>query len=363
MEITLRNITVRDIFEGYSDNGENGVVAYGGLLDVRPPYQREFVYKDDKRNAVIDTVRKDFPLNIMYWAKTGDNTYEILDGQQRTISICQYLKSEYSIDNIYFHNLSNDEKEQILDYKLSIYICEGTDSEKLDWFRIVNVAGEPLKEQELRNAVYAGSWVTDAKRHFSRSNAPAVVISEKYVKGVSLRQDYLEKAIKWISDNKIEAYMAENQHEPNSMELWLYFQSVISWTKALFPIHNGREKLLTAIDWGYLYNQYHTNSYDSLVFESRISELLLDEDVDSKKGIYLYLFDGNEKHLNLRDFRDSVKRIKYQEQDGICAICLERTDYKDAQADHITPWSLGGKTNIENCQMLCASCNRTKSNI
>ena len=225
MNIELHKITVRELTKGYVDNNENGVRAYGGRLDVRPPYQREFVYKEKQRDAVIDTLIQGFPLNVMYWAVVDDASerrddngatlgsvasYEIIDGQQRTISICQYVNGDFAFNFRYFHNLQPDEQEQILNYDLQIYICSGTDSEKLKWFRTINIAGEALTEQELRNAVYAGSWVSDAKRYFSKNGAPAAKIGNDYLNGSAIRQDYLETAIDWISDGNIEVYMSNH---------------------------------------------------------------------------------------------------------------------------------------------------------
>src|SRR5690554_6759538 len=192
MEINLKNITIRDLVKDYKNNPDGGVSGYGGLLDIRPPYQREFVYNDKQREAVIDTVKKGFPLNVMYWAVRDNGDFEIIDGQQRTISICQFVNSDFSYKDRYFHNLSDDEQEKILDYELTVYECSGTDSEKLEWFKTINIAGEELTDQELRNAVYHGSWVTDAKRYFSKSNCPAYQIGSRYLRGTPIRQDYLE---------------------------------------------------------------------------------------------------------------------------------------------------------------------------
>ncbi len=203
MKIELKEITIRDLINGYEDNQEEGVVAFNGKLDVRPPYQREFIYKDKQREAVINTITKDFPLNVMYWAVREDGSFEIIDGQQRTISICQYVYNEFSYKERLFNNLQKDEKEQILNYKLMVYFCEGTDSEKLDWFETINIAGEQLTKQELRNAVYSGSWVTDAKKKFSKNGCPAYQIASDYLNGSAIRQDYLETAIKWFSENHI----------------------------------------------------------------------------------------------------------------------------------------------------------------
>ena len=226
MKIQLKEITVRELTSGYQDNDENGVIGFGGKLDIRPPYQREFIYKDKQRDAVIDTITKDFPLNVMYWAVREDGNFEVIDGQQRTISISQYVAGDFAFKNRYFHNLQNDEKEQILNYKLMVYFCSGEDSEKLEWFKTINIAGERLTDQELRNAVYSGSWVSDAKKYFSKSGCPAYNIGNDYLSGSTIRQDYLETTINWISEGTIENYMAKNQHEPNANELRLYFNSV-----------------------------------------------------------------------------------------------------------------------------------------
>lgn len=361
MKIELQKIKIREVANGYKDSQEDGVVAYGGLLDVRPAYQREFIYKDDKRNAVIDTVRKGFPLNVMYWVKTKQGTYEVLDGQQRTISICQYINKEYSINYQFFHNLTEGERNEILDYELMIYICEGTEKEQLDWFRVINIAGEKLTEQELRNAVYTGEWLTDAKRYFSKNSCPAYKIANKYLNGVANRQDYLQTALRWISarDGKvIEDYMSEHQHDEDANELWLYFTAVIDWVKILFPTYR---KEMKGIEWGLLYNKYHNNHYNSKQLEKRILELIDDDEVGSIKGIYEYLFDGEEKHLSLRQFDDKTKRKVYEQQKGICADCGKHFEIEEMEADHIDPWHDGGKTTIDNCQMLCRHCNRRKS--
>ena len=194
MEIELKEITVRKLTEKYQDKNESGIVGYNGRLDIRPPYQREFIYKEKQRNAVIDTLSRGFPLNVMYWAVKEDGNFEMIDGQQRTISICQYVQGDFSLplfnflDNRSFHNLQDDEQKKILDYKLMVYLCSGTDSEKLEWFKTINIAGEKLTDQELRNAVYSGSWVTDAKRHFSKNSCPAYEIGSSYLTGSPIRQ-------------------------------------------------------------------------------------------------------------------------------------------------------------------------------
>ena len=358
MEIKLHKITVRDLTNGYADNAEQGVKAFGGKLDVRPPYQREFVYGDKQRAAVIDTLTQGFPLNVMYWATRDDGTFEIIDGQQRTISICQYVNGDFAYLFKYFHNLQEDEKEQILNYELQVYICSGTDSEKLKWFETINIAGEKLTEQELRNAVYAGSWVSDAKRYFSKNNCVAYGLASKYVSGSPIRQDYLETAIRWISKGNIEVYMGNHQHDPNAVALWNHFSSVINWVKALFPKYR---KEMKSVDWGTLYEKFKEQSLDATALEEKVTKLMMDSDVQKKSGIYAYVLDGDEHHLGIRAFDDNTKREVYERQQGICKICGKHFDIEQMEADHITPWKEGGRTIAENCQMLCRECNRRKS--
>ena len=305
MNIDLKEITVRELTEGFQDNNEAGVTGYRGRLDIRPPYQREFIYKDKQRNAVIDTVRKDFPLNVMYWAVRDDTHFEVIDGQQRTLSICQYVNGDFSIRGLAFHNLQKDQQEQILDYKLMVYFCSGTDSEKLDWFKTINIAGERLTDQELRNAVYAGPWTADAKRYFSKTGCPAYGLASDYVQGSPIRQDYLETAIDWHSEEKIEEYMSAHQHDSNASMLWHYFQGVINWAKTTFPKYR---KEMKGVPWGVLYNQFQGKPLDTARLEQQVAKLMLDEDVTRKSGIYSYVLDRDERHLSIRTFSESNKR-------------------------------------------------------
>ena len=361
MKIEPKEITVSDLVEGYHDDGEGGVRGYGGKLDIRPPFQREFVYKAKQRDAVIETIVKGFPLNVMYWAAHQNGTYEVIDGQQRTISVAQYVVGDYSLDGRYFHNLQDDEQEQILDYALQVYVCEGTASEKLAWFKIINIAGAELTDQELRNAVYAGQWVSDAKRYFSRPNSPAYAVGNKYVTGSPIRQDYLQTAIRWIKDGDqtIEEYMAAHQHDQTATALWNHFQSVINRAAAVFPKYRNPMK---GVDWGGLYERLCDESLDPEWLESKVASLMMDDDVTKKAGIYPYLLTGEEKHLNIRVFSDAMKQGAFERQDGICMLCEKPFKMSEMEADHILPWSKGGKTNTGNCQMLCKPCNRSKSN-
>lgn len=356
MKIELKEISVSQLTDGYKDNSENGVIGYGGKLDIRPPYQREFIYKDIQRDAVIDTVNKDFPLNVMYWAVREDGNFEVIDGQQRTISICQYVKGDFSINGMYFHSLQSDKQKQILKYPLMVYFCTGEPSEKLEWFETINIAGEELTNQELRNAVYSGSWVSDAKRYFSKNSRAK--IGDEYLSGSANRQEYLETAINWISSGNIKEYMSKNQHEPNANELWLYFQSVINWVKTTFPKYR---KEMKGIQWGFLYNEFKNHRFDSQKLEVEITKLMQDEDITNKKGIYEYLLTGKEKFLNIRTFSDNQKREAYERQKGICVKCGMEFELHEMEADHITPWHEGGKTSADNCQLLCREDNRRKS--
>lgn len=359
MVITLKEITVQELTSGYVDNEEDGVRGFSGKLDIRPPYQREFVYSDSKRDAVIDTIEAGFPLNVMYWADREDGTYEIIDGQQRTISICQYVTGDFPHNMLFFNNLQDDEKEKILNYRLMIYVCRGTDSEKLKWFETINIAGEELNKQELLNAVYAGSWLSDAKRFFSKNNCAAYRLASKYLKGEVKRQDYLATAIQWISKGNTPIYMATHMYDPNANALWLYFQEVVNWVKTLFPIYR---KEMKGQDWGKLYDTNKNRMLDAKVLEKEVKVLMEDVDVSKKTGIYPYVFDHDERHLNIRIFDARMRREAYERQQGICPMCGEHFDIGQMEADHIKPWSKGGKTIAENCQMLCVDCNRRKSN-
>lgn len=360
MKIQQIEVTIGEVAQGYVDNAEEGVVGYGGMLNIRPKYQREFVYDNKKRNAVIETIKKGFPLNVMYWVKNNSGDYEVLDGQQRTVSFCRYVSGMFSLDEKYFHSLTETEKRQILDYKLLVYVCEGNDKEKLDWFRVINIAGERLYEQELRNATYTGPWLTHAKSLFSKTNCAAYNLAKDYVNGSPIRQDFLEVALRWISKGNIEEYMSVHQFDPNANELFTYFRNVIEWAKQTFTKYRREMK---GIDWGSLYDAYHENIYDTIALETEIAKLMADDDVTNKKGIYCYVLSKNEKYLNIRQFTMSERRTKYEEQQGRCAKCGKYFEFDQMDADHIVPWSKGGKTSLDNCQMLCVNCNRVKSDM
>lgn len=363
MQIEQRKVTVREVTEGYFNDAEEGVTGYDDRLDIRPKYQREFVYKDNQRDEVIRTVMRGLPLNVMYWCRTRQDTYEVLDGQQRTISLCEYVDGSFSVDDKYFYNLPGDQQDKILDYELFVYVCDGTDSEKLDWFKIINIAGERLTDQELRNAVYAGSWVSDAKRYFSKTGCAADTLAGDYLKGASIRQEYLETAISWAAaadGETIEGYMAKHQNEPTAQALWSYFRSVIEWVEAIFP---KKRKEMKGLAWGLFYNEHGKRTdLDPKALEAEIQRLMGDEDVTKKSGIYEYLLTGSERALSIRAFDRRDALAAYEKQHHKCAICGEEFEFEEMQADHIKPWSKGGHTTPENCQMLCRDCNLKKSN-
>lgn len=365
MEIRPLNIKIRDLIKGYENNNYDGVIAYEGKLDIRPPYQRNFVYNDNQRNAVIDTVMRELPLNIIYWADREDGTYEVIDGQQRTISICEFGMNNFSIDIndrlLGFTNLSQEMKDKFLDYELLVYVCSGTDDEKLEWFKTINIAGEELYPQELRNAVYHGPWLNDAKIWFSRISCPAHKIGNSYVKAKVNRQEYLELALKWISTKQnitIEEYMRIHQYDEDAKELWEYYAEVIRWIESIFI---KKRKEMSSVDWGTLYLKYKDKHFDPEEVESRISELYQDVELKNKSGVYEYILTGNSKYLNLRIFEDHIKKSIYEKQDGKCAHCSKEFPLNQMHADHIKPWSLGGKTEPDNCQVLCQFCNAKKS--
>ena len=379
MRVELRSIPIRDLVAGYQDKSilEEGIVGYSGRLNIRPAYQREFVYNDAQRNSVIHSVMHRLPLNVMYWVRHSEDEYEILDGQQRSISICQFVTGVFSIldssgNPKYFNNLSDALKEEILSYELMVYFCEGSNQEKLDWFRTINIAGEKLTNQELRNAVYTGSWLAFAKKYFSKTGCPAYSFANRYLRGAPIKQDYLETALLWIADAQgltIEEYMANHQEDliPSNtvnfkFELWDYFQQVIMWVSNLFPNYR---KDMKGMPWGILFNKYRSHSFDPVVLEATYRKLLQDEEVQVKnntKGFYYYLITGQEKHLNLRSFDFKQKETAFTNQNGVCNICNKTFTFDEMEADHIIPWSKGGKTIQSNCQVLCKVCNNTKSN-
>ena len=261
----------------------------------------------------------------------------------------------------YFHNLTDGEQNRILDYELMIYFCEGTDIERLDWFRVVNIAGEKLTDQELLNAAFTGSWLSDAKLKFSKTNCVAYLLANdggQLLTGIHIRQHYLETTLSWINNGQIQNYMALHQHDGNADELWQYFQEVIAWVRRTFTTYRHE---MNNVQWGELFNKYKNDKLSASKLETEIAELMLDDEVTKKSGIYNYILSKDEKYLNIRTFTPKQKREAYERQKGICTKCKEHFAFSEMEGDHIKPWREGGKTNTENCQMLCKNDNRRKS--
>ncbi len=370
MTIKQIEVTVGEITNGYVNNDELGVRGYGGLLDIRPPYQREFIYNEKEQKAVITTVLHEYPLNVMYWVKRSDDAecpYEVMDGQQRTLSLCEYVAGKFSYDFKNFFNQPKDIQDRILNYKLTVYVCEGKASEKLEWFKTINIAGKPLNDQEISNAIYAGPFVSDAKRHFSKSNCGAYRLGKDLVNGTPIRQDFLKKALEWIADHETRAghrqtavgYMADHQHDPNANNLWTYFQTVLNWAITNFDMKKFK-KIMRGLDWAWLYDKYGSETLDTVALSKRISELMRDSEVQRQTGIIPYVLTGDEHHLDLRSFPEDIKLAVWEQQHHICPLCGKEYDFEFMEGDHITPWRDGGRTVIENCQMLCRECNRRK---
>lgn len=371
MTIKQTEVTVREITDGYVNNEEQGVRGLKGQLDIRPPYQREFIYNEKEQQAVIKTVLNGYPLNVMYWVKRSDDAecpYEVMDGQQRTLSLCEYVAGKFSYEFKNFFNQPKDIQERILDYKLTVYVCEGEASDKLEWFRTINIAGKPLNEQEINNAVYAGPFVTDAKRHFSKSNCAAYRLGKDLVNGTPIRQDFLKKALEWMAEHETRnghpqsevGYMSVHQHDPNANNLWTYFQNVLNWATTNFDLRKFR-RIMKGLDWAWLYDKYGSETLDTEALGKRISILTRDSEIQRQTGIIPFVLTGDEHYLDLRTFPDDIKLAKWEEQEHKCSLCGKEFDIEFMEGDHITPWKDGGRTVAENCQMLCRECNRRKS--
>lgn len=370
LKIEQKEVTIGEITKGYINNDEQGVRGYYGLLDIRPPYQREFIYNEKEQQAVIATVLNGYPLNVMYWVKRSNDAecpYEVMDGQQRTLSLCEYVAGKFAYDFKNFFNQPEDIRKRILNYPLTIYVCEGEASEKLEWFKTINIAGKPLNDQEIHNAIYAGPFVSDAKRHFSKTNCGAYRLGKDLVNGSTIRQDFLKKALEWMADHEtrngktqtLVGYMAEHQHDPNANNLWSYFQNVLNWAITNFNMKKFR-KIMKGLDWAKYYDIFHEQTLDVKGIEQKISELVGDDEIQKQQGIIPYVLTGDEHYLDLRAFPDKIKLAVWEMQQHKCAVCGNEFDIALMEGDHITPWKDGGRTTIENCQMLCRECNRRK---
>ena len=385
MEIIKTAITIRELCESYQNDTETdierGVYAYGGKLCVRPAFQRSFVYKKPQENAVIDTAIKGFPLNIMYWVDNGDGTYDCLDGQQRTISLCNFVDgvSSYKsplINNgkeAYFDTLQRinpDKAEQFMNYELEVYICRGTKAEQMEWFRTINIAGEKLYPQELRNISYVSKWLSDAKRYFSKANpsgkCPAENLGGQYTSKNANRQELLEQVISWRigsdKDEDICQYMEEHMHDEDASDLWNYFNDVISWITQTFLVEY--DKGMASVNWGKLYNAYHDADIDPDWVYDKFYELIeyrASKELDvSVAKICEYCITQDDSLLKHRQFSDAQRTTLYNRQKGICPDCDQHFLKANMQAHHIVPWYNGGLTELSNGVMLCGECHRQR---
>ena len=383
--ILKTDLTVRDINAGfvYNEYEGKGLFGWDGKLIIQPEYQRNYIYADGKRDvAVVDSLLKGYPLGLLYFVKVGEDKYEILDGQQRVTSFGRFITDKFAIKDEhgmeqYFDGLAKNLQDKILDSQLTIYICEGEESEIKQWFKTINIVGVPLNNQELLNAIYSGPFVTMAREEFSNSQNANIQKWSAYIKGDVNRQEYLATALNWVSKGNIDNYMSQHRFDTNIVELKSYFNSVIDWISSVFKDVKSDMK---GLEWGRLYETYHTNSYDPNKVSESLSKLYADPQVQDTKGICEYILGGcqDTKLLNIRVFDDTIKRVVYEKQTqdaknkqvSNCPLCALGNDnnkariweLKEMDADHVTAWSKGGSTDIDNCQMLCQTHNRAKGN-
>ena len=383
--ILKTDLTVRDINEGfvYNEYEGKGLFGWNGRLTIQPEYQRNYIYADGKRDvAVIDSLLKGYPLGLLYFVKVGEDKYEILDGQQRVTSFGRFITNKFAIKDEhgmeqYFDGLAKNLQDKILDSQLTIYICEGEESEIKEWFKTINIVGVPLNNQELLNAIYSGPFVTMAREEFSNSQNANIQKWSAYIKGDVNRQEYLATALNWVSKGNIDSYMSQHRFDTNITELRTYFNSVITWASTVFK---DVKSDMRGLEWGRLYEKYHNNSYDPNKVSEILCKLYADPQVQDTKGICEYILGGckDTKLLNIRVFDDNTKRVVYEKQTqeaelkdiSNCPLCAIGNDnnknriweLKEMDADHVTAWSKGGSTDIDNCQMLCQTHNRAKGN-
>jgi len=386
----LTDVTISEICKGftYSELEGKGLFGWSGKLTIQPEYQRNYLYAEAKmEEAVIESVLKGYPLGLIYFNKVGENAYEVLDGQQRITSLGRFMTDKFPLFDEngkphYFTKMPTDKKEIINNSTLTIYICEGEESEIKDWFRTINIAGIELKPQEISNAVFSGPFVTAAKAEFSNSTNANIQRWQSYINGNANRQDYLRRALEWVcKSNKtedVELYMSQHRYDNNIDELKNYFNTVLDWIDGVFV---DVEKEMKGLEWGALYEQYHNNPYDPEEVSKMVQKLYADAAVKNRKGIFEYILGGcqDTKLLDIRFFEESVKKAKFKQQEieakekGVsnCPMCAASGQqnlvsklyaYKEMDADHVTAWSKGGASTIENCQMLCKSHNRSKGN-
>lgn len=390
MITTLRtDITIEESCKGFVYNELEGKGLFGlsGKLTIQPEYQRNYLYaKQKKEEAVIQSVLKGYPLGLIYFNKIGIDKYEVLDGQQRITSLGRFLTGKFPLLDTsgmphYFGAMPDDQKKIINETKLTIYVCEGTETEIKEWFKTINIAGIPLNKQEVANAVYSGPFVTKAKEEFSNSQNANIQKWSAYIKGDVLRQEYLRVALEWVckseADEDVEAYMSQHRHDTDIQELKTYFTSVIDWISGVF---SDVESEMRGIEWGRLFETYHNQPYDPVKVSDKLHELYADGAVKKRAGIFEYILGGckEPRLLEIRIFEESTKKAVYTQQTDeakkcgksncpLCALEIGNNSkriwkFNEMDADHVTAWSKGGATDISNCQMLCKTHNRAKGN-
>lgn len=373
MKQELIKVSIRDLFNGYKNKNDEGVFAYNGNLTLRPMYQREFIYNEKESALVIDTIIHGCCINLFQWAKKDDGKYECVDGQQRSISICEFVNNTYSImynnQPNYFYNLPKDLQEKILNYELTINLITGTNDEIKDWYKRINIPGKSHTEQEIRNASYCGPFLEILKKWLSKPNGIGAKEFMDYINGSPIRQDFLETCLTWYTcdidtnikdyDKNICTYMAKNVNNIDEAKNFRDFlKNVLTWVKKTFPNYR---KEMKGLDWGFLYKKCKDNKYNSKEMEQKIVSLILDDEISSNKGIYLYLLLEDEKYLSKRTFDFSIKRTVYTKQNGICPDCGQHFEIEEMEGHHIIPWISGGKTVEENCLMICKKCHAKRN--
>lgn len=379
------DLTVGDVCKGFVYNELEGKGLFGlsGRLVIQPEYQRNYIYADGKKDvAVIESLLKGYPLGLIYFVKVAEDKFEVLDGQQRITSFGRFVTGKFPVKDErgveqYFSGLAEDLRNKILNSKLTVYECQGTESEIKQWFKTINIVGVPLNEQELSNAIHSGPFVTKAKEEFSNSLNANVQKWSAYISGDVKRQDFLRAALDWVSKGNIDAYMSKHRYDDNITELKAYFSSVINWVSSVFI---DVESKMRGLPWGEFYEKYHNNPYDPAEVHKKVQELYEDGSVNDKKGIFEYILGGcvDTRLLEIRVFEDSTKATVYKRQTAYalankvsnCPLCAmghgsnKDKIYKqnEMDADHVTAWSKGGATNIDNCMMLCKTHNRAKGN-
>ena len=385
MKTILKQYTVKEICDGFVYNELEGKGLFGlsGKLTIQPEYQRNYIYADGKRDvAVIESLLKGYPLGLIYFNKLDDGSLEVLDGQQRVTSVGRYVTGKFAVRDEngmeqYFNGIAIDKQEKIANANLLVYECEGTASEIKEWFKTINIAGVPLNSQELLNAVYSGPFVTLGKEEFSNSQNSNIQKWSAYISGSANRQEFLERALDWISHGNIGDYMSRHRYDDNISELKAYFNSVIDWVSGVFI---DVENEMRGLEWGRLYERYHKQAYSPSDISTKIQLLYSDPYIKNRKGIFEYILGGSidTKLLEVRVFDEATKKTVYAAQtrkaqenkESNCPLCVLGHDanktklwkLNEMDADHVAAWSNGGATAIENCQMLCKTHNRAKGN-